>query len=122
MKRPLIMETRIVPPASISNRVKFYIDKYGIQHALCALIGRRCRIFWYLFGGSVSRKYINRTLKKEDDVVINLGGGSNTNEKYLTVDIDPRADAYANITKPLPFPNNSIANILLEEVIEHFLM
>ena len=51
--------------------------------------------------------------------ILNLAGGGNCMEGCLTVDIDPRADAYVDITKPLPFFDNSMDAIFCEEAIEH---
>jgi len=94
------------------------MSRYGFIHALCALVGRKMPYLWHIFGAVVTKKYLKNKIEK-GDIVLNLGGGSNINEQYLTADIDPRADIYTDITRPLPFPDNSISCILLEEVIEH---
>lgn len=70
-------------------------------------------------GSLVTRNYLQKSFETNNELTLNLGGGSNINEKYLTGDIDPRADIYIDITSPLPLQNNSVSNIMLEEVIEH---
>lgn len=116
--KPPILDTKITPPITIPDKVRFYFSRYGVSHTLCSVIGRKVPFFWHLFGPNVTKKYLLRYMEKTN-IVLNLGGGSNINEQYLTADIDPRADIYTDITKPLPFPDNSIACVLLEEVIEH---
>lgn len=51
--------------------------------------------------------------------MLNLGCGSHCIKGFLNVDIDARADAYADITRQLPFPTSSFVGIFCEEVLEH---
>jgi predicted SAM-dependent methyltransferase len=66
-----------------------------------------------------ARRKIARWLAKPGARILNLGGGSNTFDRWLTADVDPRADVFVDITKPLPFWDSSIDVVYLEEVIEH---
>jgi predicted SAM-dependent methyltransferase len=51
--------------------------------------------------------------------VLNLGGGGVLSNRWLTVDVTPRADVFMNITKPLPLPDATMDVVYSEEVIEH---
>lgn len=108
-------------PASLSLLSKFayYRQKYGLLHAVCSYIGRNNRYIWNLIGPIVTRSYLHQWLANTELRILNLGGGSNCLEGCLTVDIDPRADAYVDIAKKLPFDDSSIDLIFCEEVIEH---
>lgn len=105
--------------ASLFNKLSFYIDKYGLLHTSLSYLGRYSLRFWVVVGSLVTRQYIRKYFLMHQKVIVNLGGGGNCVEGVLTVDISPRADAYADITKPLPFENCSVDHIFCEEVIEH---
>jgi predicted SAM-dependent methyltransferase len=51
--------------------------------------------------------------------LLNLGSGSNRIAGAFNVDVDPRADAFVDVTRPLPLPNCAFEWIYCEEVIEH---
>jgi predicted SAM-dependent methyltransferase len=108
-------------PVSLSLLSKFayYRRKYGFLHTVCSYIGRNNRPIWNLIGPIVTRRYLGQWLANTEHRILNLGGGSNCLEECLTVDIAPRADAYVDITKKLPFNDSSIDFIFCEEVIEH---
>jgi predicted SAM-dependent methyltransferase len=82
-------------------------------------IGRYNMPFWLLTGKFITQPYLKKYLVNSDNRIVNLGGGGNCLEGCLTVDISPRADAYVDVTKRLPFTDNSIDAIFCEEVIEH---
>jgi predicted SAM-dependent methyltransferase len=107
--------------ASLSLLSKFahYRRKYGILHAVSSYVGRYNMPVWKLIGPVVTHTYLRQWLANAECRILNLGGGSNCIEGCLTVDIDPRADAYVDITKKLPFDDSSIDLIFCEEVIEH---
>ena len=51
---------------------------------------------------------------------LNLGSGSNRRQDYISVDLyDKAADLRLDITKTLPFDNDSVDNIYACHVIEH---
>jgi predicted SAM-dependent methyltransferase len=104
---------------NLFNKFRYYQQKYGILHAVCSYIGRHHITTWKVVGPIVTRRYLDTWLNTTERRIINLGGGSNCRNVYLTVDIDPRADAYVDITKPLPFRDASVDAIFCEEVIEH---
>jgi predicted SAM-dependent methyltransferase len=118
MKIPTILETRIVPPVKLLEKFRFYSSQYGVIHAVCSYFGRYCFPIWRLMGPIVNRKKLQAIIDEGIDV-LNLGGGGNTNTRYLTADIDPRADVYVDLTRPLPMKTGSTNAIFLEEVIEH---
>ena len=107
------------PPSSLISKLSYYQHKYGFFTAICSYVGRHNLLFWKLVGSVLTRSYIYRWQANTEHRILNLGGGSNCIEGCLTVDIDPRADAYVDITKPLPFADASVEAIFCEEVIEH---
>ncbi len=107
------------PTSSLKSKFFYFREKYGLIHTICSYIGRYNRFFWKLVGPNVTRSYLINWEKTAEHRIVNLGGGNNTLDGCLTVDIKPRADAYVDITKPLPFTDNSIDGIFCEEVIEH---
>ncbi len=107
------------PPEKFLDKFAYYTHKYGSVHALTSYLGRYNSTFWQYIGSQVTRGYIERWLENQKLHILNLGSGSNCLDDCLNVDIDPRSDAYVDITRPLPFPNNSIDCIFCEEVIEH---
>ncbi|MEN3940965.1 methyltransferase domain-containing protein [Prosthecobacter sp. SYSU 5D2] len=113
------MEGRLLPPSSFLKRLYFYGSRYGYVHAVLSYIGRHSFLFWSLVGPWVTRKYLKQWLVSGNVHIVNLGGGSVLHERWLTADIDPRSDVWADLTGQLPFPPNSIDVFYLEEVIEH---
>jgi predicted SAM-dependent methyltransferase len=106
--------------SSYLNKWSTYSQKYGAVHAAVSFVGRSFPSVWNLLGPAVSGSYRQRWLKEHQGKrILNLGGGGNVSSEWLTGDIDPRADTYCDLTKPLPFDGDSIDGILLEEVIEH---
>jgi predicted SAM-dependent methyltransferase len=76
--------------------------------------------FWRMVAPAITRSYRERWLSSDKQPkILNLGGGSVLHERWLTADIDPRSDVWTDITRSLPFPNDSIDIVYLEEVIEH---
>jgi predicted SAM-dependent methyltransferase len=101
------------------GRWKVYSRRYGAFHAALSYVGRWSPRLWKIIGRSVTAPYLGRWLRTQEVRNVNLGGGSNCIPDCLTVDTDPRADAYVDITAPLPFPDSSIDGIFCEEAIEH---
>jgi predicted SAM-dependent methyltransferase len=109
----------LLPPNDIWKKWAFYRGRYGILHALVRFAGSRLPIIWKFAGKTVTQSYMRSQRAKLNPLILNLGGGGNCLSGCLTVDIDPRADAYVNICESLPFPEESIDFIFCEEVIEH---
>ena len=107
-------------PGSLLNRLKLYRARYGTVHAVTRFAGTKIPFLWQMFGPTVSKAYRHKwEASAQGPRLLNLGGGGNTIEGALTVDIDPRADSYVNVMKTLPFESGSVDLILLEELIEH---
>lgn len=51
---------------------------------------------------------------------LNLGSGKKKLEGYLGLDITPGCDLFHNLLSPLPFVDNTIENIFMSHVLEHF--
>jgi predicted SAM-dependent methyltransferase len=86
---------------------------------MLSFLGRYSDRFWALVGPYATRAYLRRYLREQEEVVLNLGGGTNLSAVHLTADITPRADVYMDVTEPLPLEDEKIEAIVLEEVIEH---
>lgn len=50
---------------------------------------------------------------------LNLGANDRSFEGFLSVDIVPPADFVADLTKPWPWPDSSVEEIIAFDVIEH---
>ena len=107
------------PPRRLFKKFFYYSRHYSLLHVVCSYVGRHSVTFWRFAGPLVTRSYIRNWLITETRRVLNLGGGSNCLEGCLSVDVTPRADAYVDITRKLPFPDSSVDAIFCEEVIEH---
>jgi predicted SAM-dependent methyltransferase len=106
-------------PLHLLARWKFYSRRYGALHAISSYLGRLSPTFWRVVGRRATFPYLRRWLREASPRIINLGGGSNCITGCLTVDTDPRADVYVDITAILPFPSSSLDAIFCEEAIEH---
>lgn len=107
-------------PPGLLNRLKLYRARYGTVQAVARFASTKVPFLWPLLGPVVSKAYRRKwETSSQGPRLLNLGGGGNTIEGALTVDIDPRADSYVNVMKTLPFASESIDLILLEELIEH---
>jgi predicted SAM-dependent methyltransferase len=82
-------------------------------------IGRQSPWFWKHIAPLFTASRIKRWIRSAGPRIVNLGGGANVFDRWLTADIDPRADVYVDITAPLPFVNDCVDAIFLEEVVEH---
>ncbi|MCB1207432.1 MAG: methyltransferase domain-containing protein [Verrucomicrobiae bacterium] len=101
------------------NRLRHYAKRYGYIHAIASFIGRKSDRFWQFVGPIVTSGYLKRWKADSSKRILNLGGGSVLDERWLTADITPRADVWADVTRPLPFNDSSVDIVYLEEVIEH---
>lgn len=108
------------PPAGLGPRFAHYSKRYGALHAATRFAATKFPPLWGLVGPAISAGYRRKWAAPAGlPRLLNLGGGSNTIEGGLTVDLDPRADSYVNVTRPLPFADAAFDLILLEEVLEH---
>ena len=105
--------------SSLISKFFIYKQKYGLTHTVFSYLGRQNPFFWKLVAPVITQSYIHRWQTVTERRILNLGGGSNCLAGCLTVDISPRADAYVDISKQLPFADCSIDAIFCEEVIEH---
>jgi predicted SAM-dependent methyltransferase len=101
------------------QKLKYYAGKYGLIHAAVAGVGRSWPSIWHALGPTISRSFISNCQSKNGCDKLNLGSGSHCIDGMLNVDIDPRADAYCDVTRPLPFADTSFMQIFCEEVLEH---
>lgn len=95
-------------------------QRYGLVHALSAGVGRKSQSLWNKIGPLVTSRYARNYLEANKPRLLNLGAGSHIIESMLNVDISPRADSYVDLTRKLPFADNTFDFIYSEEVIEHF--
>ena len=52
---------------------------------------------------------------------LNLGSGTSRKQDYLSIDLyTPEADVMIDLTRPLPFDDESVDNIYASHVVEHF--
>jgi predicted SAM-dependent methyltransferase len=106
-------------PTTMSGKLRKYSARYGYLSLVPRYLGRLVPGGWKYLGPSVTRSYLINWLQTDQRKILNLGGGGNCLESCLTADIDPRADVYIDITKPLPLPDESVDSIFCEEAIEH---
>lgn len=111
--------TRLMPPDGLIEKWRFYTCRYGFSHASIRFLGSRFPWVWRVFGPIVSRAYRETWRAHTENKIVNLGGGGNCLTECLTCDIDPRADTYVSMTKRLPFDDQELNGVFLEESIEH---
>jgi predicted SAM-dependent methyltransferase len=110
---------RAVPPAGLLNRLRFYGARNGYLYAVLSYAGRYSGTFWRMVAPLFTRGRISRWRRRPGPQIVNLGGGANVFDRWLTADVDARADVYVDLAKSLPFEDDSVDAIYLEEVIEH---
>lgn len=98
---------------------RYYSKRYGIISACLRYLGRRCPRVWPFIGGIATTTFLRRWATGPGIKVLNLGGGGNVRQEWLTADVTPRADVFVDCCKVLPFANCSVDQVMLEEVIEH---
>jgi predicted SAM-dependent methyltransferase len=98
-----------------------YSREQSVLHASFAGLGRKAPGIWYAAGPRLTSSAFRRYKARTEDaaMMLNLGGGSYRIDGAFNVDIDPRADAFVDLTKPLPFPDRTYRYIFCEEVLEH---
>jgi predicted SAM-dependent methyltransferase len=116
---PDAFEGKPTPPQGMMARLLYYGHRNGYLYALASYLGRHWWGFWGAFAPLFTRSRIRAWLARPGEKIVNLGGGSNVYDRWLTADVDARADVYVNILRPLPFDDSTIDVIYLEEVIEH---
>jgi SAM-dependent methyltransferase len=99
---------------------RFYRAKYGALHAILVFLGHRWGGIWRICAPVVTMGYLHRWLERHpENRILNLGGGGNLRDEWLTADIESRADVYMDIQHPLPLKDHCLDAVYLEEVIEH---
>jgi predicted SAM-dependent methyltransferase len=101
------------------RKFREFSSKYGLVHTMFSGLGRKYYPLWSIFGPFVSRNYAKEYCDSLGPKGLNLGSGSNLIQGMLNVDIDPRADAWVDIKRALPFCNATFDVIFSEEVLEH---
>ena len=109
----------LIPPPGMWQKLAYYSARYGWLHALCSYAGRRWLRLWIWVGPLVTRRYLRGWLASPGPHILNLGGGGVLSSRWLTADVNPRADAFMNVTRPLPLPEATVDVVYSEEVIEH---
>jgi predicted SAM-dependent methyltransferase len=58
----------------------------------------------------------------EKEIKLNLGCGNNYLAGYVNIDVVKSfvADKYHDLSKPLPYQNESVSRILAKDILEHF--
>lgn len=119
----MTIDAKDLATSSKLEKLKYYARENGVLHAIAAGVGRKSFTFWSYIGPLLTKKaylrYHNSPPGDSDHAMLNLGSGSNRLPGAFNVDMDPRADAYIDVTKPLPLPNEVFKWIYCEEVIEH---
>jgi len=107
------------PPKGLLPRLSFYGRRHGYFYAAMSFIGRSSFPFWCAVAPLFARAKINVWLAQAGPRILNLGGGANTFDRWLTADMNPQADVFVDVTKQLMFPDACVDVVYLEEVIEH---
>lgn len=98
---------------------RYYSKRYGCISSLLRYLGRCCSPIWPVLGRTATSSYLKRWKNESGSKILNLGGGGNLREEWLTADVNPRADVFVDCSKTLPFADSTIDGLMLEEVIEH---
>ena len=104
---------------TIIEKWSYYSRRYGATSAALRYIGRCWPRVWPLIGKAVTSGYLRRWRRHPDAKVLNLGGGGNLRQEWLTADVDPRADVFVDCRRVLPLADGTVDAVMLEEVIEH---
>lgn len=99
---------------------RWLTGRYGYLHVIAALAGRQSQAFWRMLGPIATRRYLRAWMRQPGSKLLNLGGGGNLHDDWLTADVDPRADIFLDARRRFPFEDCSLDAIFCEEVIEHF--
>lgn len=68
-----------------------------------------------------SKQQIKHLLKERKNIYLEIGAGSKKGGNgWVTLDISPGCDIYWDLSKGLPFPDNSIQKLYSCHVFEHF--
>lgn len=110
---------QVRPPGGLWARLKFYGERNGYLYAILSYVGRHAFAVWTAIAPRFAKSRIDRWLAVAGPRIVNLGGGANVFDRWLTADVDPRADVYVDVLKPLPFPDSCLDAVYLEEVVEH---
>ncbi len=104
---------------SAINNLKIFIKKNGKVYFLLQLF-----LYPILFINGKNKEYFLKTESSSqnpaDEIIVNIGSGNNTDDRFINVDIFPfeKVDIIAD-AHDLPFMENSIDKIIIEASIEH---
>lgn len=69
----------------------------------------------------ISKIRINRILKESGEIFLEIGAGEKKGSgKWVTLDITNTCDLFWDLTKGLPFPDESVSKIYSSHLFEHF--
>jgi predicted SAM-dependent methyltransferase len=67
-----------------------------------------------------NKKVIQCLLQNGNTINLELGAGGRKMDGWTTIDFDKNSDIIMDLASPLPFPDNSVAQIYASHLLEHF--
>jgi predicted SAM-dependent methyltransferase len=67
-----------------------------------------------------NREMIGRLLQDQDPIRLELGAGERKMPGWLSADINGQSDLCLNLSQPIPFPDNAVAEVYSSHMLEHF--
>jgi predicted SAM-dependent methyltransferase len=63
---------------------------------------------------------VNSFIKKSDPIRLELGAGERRLDGWISIDYNPSADLHLDLSRPLPFTDDSVERIYSSHLLEHF--